>query len=58
MLADEDFLDTDGEFVEDRRDTLGDMEFRRHGEVVWQGLLIDLALEQTTLAIAAGRLAS
>ena len=33
MLADEDFLDTDGEFVEDLRDTLGDIEFLRHGEV-------------------------
>ena len=33
VLAEDPFLDTDGEFVEDLRDTLGDMEFRRHGEV-------------------------
>lgn len=33
MLADEDFLDTLGEFVEDLLDTLGDTDFRRQGDV-------------------------
>lgn len=33
VLADEDFLDTLGEFVEDLLDTLGDIDFRRQGDV-------------------------
>ena len=33
VLADEDFRDTLGEFVEDLLDTLGDIDFLRHGDV-------------------------
>ena len=34
VLKEEDFRDTLGEFVEDRRDTLGDDDFRRQAAVM------------------------